>query len=71
MRSEKMLTEDLAIDELHCPDCAAKVEAAVNKISGVNKATVNLAAGRLRVTYAEDQLHRHELIRCVRPQTAG
>ena len=36
-----------------CANCAAKVEAAVKKIDGVNDATVNFMAQKL-VLYADD-----------------
>ena len=33
--------------EVDCPNCAAKIEAAVNKLDGVNKATVNFLTQKL------------------------
>ena len=36
-----------ALTDLDCANCAAKVEAAVKKIDGVNDATVNFMAQKL------------------------
>ena len=33
--------------EVDCPNCAAKIEAAVGKLDGVDKATVNFLAQKL------------------------
>lgn len=33
--------------EVDCPNCAAKIEAAVNKLDGVNRATVNFLTQKL------------------------
>ena len=33
--------------EVDCPNCAATIEAAVNKLDGVNKATVNFLTQKL------------------------
>lgn len=33
--------------EVDCPNCAAKIEAAVGKLDGVNKATVNFLTQKL------------------------
>lgn len=41
------------LEELDCAHCAAKMEDAINKIPGVNKATINFMAQKL-VIDAED-----------------
>ena len=33
--------------EVDCPNCAAKIEAAVNKLDGVDRATVNFLTQKL------------------------
>ena len=35
------------LDEIDCANCAAKLEAAINKVEGVNRATVNFFAQKL------------------------
>ena len=42
--------------EIDCPNCAAKVENAVNKLDGVTKCTINFMTQKLTLeTEAEDQ----------------
>ncbi len=42
--------------DIDCANCAAKVEAAVNKLPGVTKCTVSFMTGKLTLeTEAEDQ----------------
>ncbi|GHV02991.1 cadmium transporter [Clostridia bacterium] len=41
------------IDGLDCANCAAKIEQAINKLSEVERAELNFAAGKLTVTYAD------------------
>ncbi|MBQ1729169.1 MAG: cation transporter [Oscillospiraceae bacterium] len=42
--------------EIDCPNCAAKVENAVNKLDGVTKCTINFMTQNLTLeTEAEDQ----------------
>ncbi|MBQ5515293.1 MAG: cation transporter [Oscillospiraceae bacterium] len=42
--------------EIDCPNCAAKVENAVNKLDGVTKCTINFMTQKLTLeTESEDQ----------------
>ena len=42
------------LDEVDCANCAAKMEAAINKIEGVNEATVNYMTQKLIID-ADDE----------------
>ena len=42
------------LNELDCANCAAKMEAAINKIDGVNKATVSFMTQKLTLD-ADDE----------------
>lgn len=42
------------MENLDCANCAAKMEAAINKIDGVNSATVNFFAQKLTID-ADDE----------------
>lgn len=42
------------LDELDCANCAAKMESAINKIEGVEKATVNFMMKKLTIIADED-----------------
>jgi Cu+-exporting ATPase len=50
-----MRTETLCISGMTCAACAGRIEKTVQKIEGVVSATVNLAAEKLFVEYAEPQ----------------
>ena len=44
------------LENLDCAHCAAKMEAAINKLDGVDKATVNFMTSKLIVEADEDNL---------------
>ena len=43
------------LEDLACAHCAAKMEAAINKLEGVNKATVNFLAQKMTVDAVDDR----------------
>ena len=43
------------MEDLDCPNCAAKMEAAIKKLDGVNNATVNYIAQKMTVDAADDR----------------
>lgn len=46
------------LDELDCANCAAKMEAAINKLDGVEKATVNFMMRKLTIVAEESGMDR-------------
>lgn len=46
------------LDELDCANCAAKMENAINKIPGVEKATVNFMMKKLTIVADENDMER-------------
>ena len=46
-----MITETLTVGGMHCAACSARVEKALNKLEGVEKAAVNLATEKATVTF--------------------
>lgn len=42
------------LEELDCANCAAKMEAAIQKIPGVEKATVTFMTSRMSLVVADD-----------------
>ena len=44
-----MRIETMAIEGLHCIDCAARVQAAVGQVTGVDHCLVDYASGKLTV----------------------
>lgn len=43
------------MEDLDCPNCAAKMEAAIKKLDGVNTATVNYIAQKMTLDAADDR----------------
>ena len=43
------------LEDLDCAHCAAKMEDAINKLEGVNKATVNFLAQMMTVDAVDDR----------------
>lgn len=60
-----MITEVYNVEGMHCAACSAGVEAVVSKLNSVDKAEVNLTAGKLRVTYDDAGLKQNEIITAV------
>ena len=43
------------LQDLDCANCAAKMETAINKIDGVNKATVSFMTQKLTIDAADER----------------
>ena len=43
------------LEDLDCANCAAKMETAINKLEGVNKATVSFLAQKMTVDAVDDR----------------
>lgn len=52
------------LNEVDCPNCAAKLETAVSKVEGVNKATVNFFAQKLIVDVTDESVLENVLAVC-------
>lgn len=44
------------LQDLGCANCASKMESAINKIDGVNKATISFMTSRLTLDVADEKL---------------
>ncbi|MCM1367621.1 MAG: cation transporter [Roseburia sp.] len=49
------MTKTYRVHNLDCANCAAKVERAINKIDGVNSASVNFFAQKITVDICDDR----------------
>ena len=49
------MKKSFKLEDLDCANCAAKMEAAINKLPGVNKATVSFMAQKLILDAADDR----------------
>ena len=47
---------DFKIEGMHCASCAAKLEKAMNKLGGVETASVNIATEKLSISIDEDKI---------------
>lgn len=51
------------LEDLDCPNCAAKLEASVGRVDGVESASVNLLLQRLTVEI--DEAHEAEIFKAI------
>ena len=49
------MKKTFALEDLDCANCAAKMEAAIKKLDGVNSATVNFIAQKMTIDAADDR----------------
>ena len=49
------MKKKFALTEIDCANCAAKIEDAINKIDGVNEASVNFMAQKLTIDAEDDK----------------
>ena len=47
-----------ALDELDCANCAAKMEAGIQQIDGVESASISFLTQKLTISAPEDQMDR-------------
>ncbi len=55
------------LEDLDCANCAAKMEAAINRLDGVKKATVSFMAQKLTLEAEDDQFDRvlQAAVKCI------
>lgn len=62
----KLTKTILRSDDLSCPSCVTAIEAALNRLDGVENARVHFATGRIEVAYDADVVNDQILIEVVR-----
>ncbi len=62
---ERSMKERYHISGMTCSACSSHVEKAVNKLAGIEKASVNLLTETMEVSYDEEKLGREEIISAV------
>ena len=60
-----MMKERYHISGMTCSACSSHVEKAVNKLKGVEKASVNLLTETMEVSYDEGELDRGQIVSAV------
>jgi cation transport ATPase len=53
-----IITRNFALSDIDCANCAAKVESKIQKIKGVENATVVFLTKKVTITAEEDQFDR-------------
>jgi copper chaperone len=61
-------TETIAVPEIHCDHCKASIEGALSPIDGVEKATVDVAARAVTVTYDPSVTGHERLVAAITEQ---
>jgi len=51
-----MLTKTISIGGMHCASCSARIEKEVQKLPGINTASVNLATEKMMITYSDPDI---------------
>ena len=67
MRGDFIMKKTYKLEDLDCANCAAKMEAAINKLDGVKKATVSFMTQKLTLE-AEDERYDEVLqaaVKCI------
>jgi copper chaperone len=63
-----MVTETIAVPEIHCDHCKTSIEGALTPMNGVQRATVDIPARTVTVTYDEAAVDRAALIHTIEQQ---
>jgi copper chaperone len=63
-----MVTETIAVPEIHCDHCKVSIEGALEPIAGVQRATVDIPARAVTVTYDEASVGRDRLVAAIEQQ---
>ena len=61
-----MTTTTLRSRDLTCPSCVAKIEKALHRIDGVERAEVRFATGRIEVRHDPERVGAERLVEAVR-----
>jgi copper chaperone len=63
-----MVTQTISVPEIHCDHCKASIEGALAPIGGVERATVDIPARTVTVTYDEASVGRETLVQAIEQQ---
>lgn len=65
-KQENTITTLLRSTELSCPSCISQIESVLNRMEGVEKATVHFASGRIEIDHDSERVSPEELADVVR-----
>jgi copper chaperone len=63
-----MVTETISVPEIHCDHCKVSIEGALGSIAGVERATVDIPASTVTVTYDDASVDRGDLVEAIEQQ---
>jgi copper chaperone len=63
-----MVTETISVPEIHCDQCKASIEGALASIGGVERASVDIPARTVTVSYDDASVDRGALVEAIEQQ---
>jgi copper chaperone len=63
-----MATETIVVPEIHCDHCKSSIEDALNPMTGVDMASVDVAARTVTVEYDTSAVSREDLVGAIEEQ---
>jgi copper chaperone len=63
-----MVTETILVPEIHCDHCKSSIEGALGSLGGVERATVDVPARTVTVTYDQAAVGRDRLVEAIQDQ---
>jgi copper chaperone len=63
-----MVTETISVPEIHCDHCKVSIEGALGSIAGVERASVDIPASTVTVSYDAASVDRGDLIDAIEQQ---
>lgn len=63
-----MVTKTISVPEIHCDHCKLSIEGALTPIDGVERATVDISARTVTVTYDETAVGHDRLVEAINEQ---
>ena len=63
-----MVTETISVPEIHCDHCKTSIEGALGSLGGVERASVDVPARTVTVSYDEAAVDRGELVEAIEQQ---
>ncbi|PNZ75795.1 copper chaperone CopZ [Mammaliicoccus stepanovicii] len=63
-----MMEKTIQVEGMTCEHCKSAVEGALNKLNGVNQATVDLEQGNVTVTFDENNIEIEQMNEAIEDQ---
>lgn len=61
-------TDTISVPEVHCGHCVSSIEGALQPMSGIDAAAVDLESRSVTVTYDTDTVARDEIVTAIEDQ---